>query len=152
MNFNRYKPPWGSKIPPPQEFSGTLSNEFLVTQTSHTIHAKSVRPSLSPSLRKVSLDKSERHLQVVVNEIHCHEPLGFENQEFVGGGKDCCVVGIHPDFELYQDNGKYLNRNSIGRSKFRIRNFFPFFTEQSECSMEIFQFSCLRLCRLSGQF
>ena len=139
-------------MPPPQEFSRTLSNEFLVTQTSHTFHAKSARPSLRPSLRKASLDKFERHWLVVVNEIHCHEPLGFENQESVGGGKDCCLVDIHPDFELYQDNGKYLNQNSIGRSKFRIRKFFPFFAEQSEYSLEIFQCPRRRLCRLSGQF
>lgn len=147
-------------MPPPQEFSRTLSNEFLVTQTSHIFHAKSARPSLRPSLRKASLDKFERHWPVVVNEIHCHEPLGFENQEFVGGGKDCCMVDIHPDFELYQDNGKYLNQNSIGRSKFRIRKFFSFlcwtvrmflgdFSVSSSQAMQI-KWAILSFCNSAG--
>ena len=69
-----------------------------------------------------------------------------------GQAAGCWVVDIHPDFELYQDNGKSLNQNSAGRSNFRIRNFSPSLLNSQNVPRRFFSFLGRRLCRLSGQF
>lgn len=121
----------------------------------------SATPETQPE--KLSLDKFERHWQVVVNEIHCHEPSGFENQEFVGGGKDCYkVVDIHLTLTILPTGNicirTVLAEASSGSGTFFLsllnsQGMFLSILSVSSQAMQIkWQFEFLQFSRLSGSW
>lgn len=83
---------------------------------------------------KKSLEKFKRCRQVVVGEIHCHELLGFNDQELGGGRRGMCgrsraVAEIHPRHPLTWNFIKtvwsLLTKTAFAEASFRIRNFPP---------------------------